>query len=91
MSISPRTYLPQLKTIRTFQSTIFSRYEEYQRSFPRREEPTPYNVFLSEIMSQQTQVARVVPKFLTFKKKVPDFVSLSQLDNKTLLSLRSGL
>lgn len=74
-----------------FQSKILTRYAENKRSLPRRDTFDQYQVFVSETMSQQTQVDRVVPKFYNFLEHVPDFESLADIDTPMLLSLWSGL
>lgn len=77
------------KNILFFQKTIFSRYAMHKRHLPRRDSFDPYKVFVSEIMLQQTQVSRVVPKFLDFIQDIPTFSALATCDIKVLLSLRS--
>ena len=69
------------------QKKILSRYAQNKRSLPWRDSFDPYHVYISETMSQQTQVVRVVPKFLQFIEQVPDFSALAQLDTPVLLSL----
>jgi A/G-specific adenine glycosylase len=51
----------------------------------------PYPVLVSEVMLQQTQVSRVIPKFLTFMESWPDIDSLAVADTVSLLQLWSGL
>ena len=85
-------YTPPMKQTPTqLQSKILTRYAENKRSLPWRDSFDPYRVYISETMSQQTQVDRVVPKFHNFIQQVPDFASLATLDTPKLLSLRSGL
>lgn len=50
-----------------------------------------YEIFISEIMLQQTQVDRVVPFFETFIKELPDWQALAQCPQPTLLKLWKGL
>ena len=42
------------------------------RALPWREEPTPYRVWVSEIMLQQTRVEAVKPYFHRFTAALPD-------------------
>lgn len=51
----------------------------------------PYKIWLSEIMLQQTQVARVIPKFEQFLKRFPDVQSLAAAPLADVLVLWSGL
>jgi A/G-specific adenine glycosylase len=60
-----------------FVSAIKSHYRESSRSFPWRETRDPYRILVSEIMLQQTQTDRVVPKYLEWLDAYPDAVSLA--------------
>ncbi len=46
-------------------------FSETKRDLPWRQDPTPYMVWISEVMLQQTQVAVVVPYFLRWMEKYP--------------------
>lgn len=61
------------------------------RQLPWRDEPTPYRVWVSEIMCQQTQVATVVPYFERFLRRFPDVRALADADESELLKLWEGL
>lgn len=58
---------------------------------PWRDHPTPYYVLVSEIMLQQTQVPRVMPKFSEFVAKFPDFGALAKADLGDVLRAWNGL
>jgi A/G-specific adenine glycosylase len=77
--------------IKAFQDFIYSFYKRNKRSFPFRENITPYKVVVSEIMLQQTQTNRVSEKFLEFIEKFPDFKSLASASIDELLSVWQGL
>lgn len=66
-------------------------YGANRRILPWREEPSPYRVWVSEIMLQQTRVEAVKPYFERFLSKLPDIRALSQADEETLLKLWEGL
>ena len=66
-------------------------YDKGRRILPWREEPTPYHVWLSEIMLQQTRVEAVKPYFERFMMKLPDIEALAEADEETLLKLWEGL
>jgi A/G-specific adenine glycosylase len=51
----------------------------------------PYKIVVSEIMLQQTQVPRVIPKFLEFIGRFPDFRTLAQAPLSDVLKTWSGL
>ncbi|MBQ7359155.1 MAG: A/G-specific adenine glycosylase [Lachnospiraceae bacterium] len=66
-------------------------YNQNRRILPWREEPTPYHVWLSEIMLQQTRVEAVKGYFERFRSKLPDIPSLANAQEDTLLKLWEGL
>ncbi len=66
-------------------------YDVERRSLPWREEPTPYRVWVSEIMLQQTRVEAVKPYFARFMQALPDIKSLAQAPEEQLLKLWEGL
>ena len=63
----------------------------HARVLPWREEPTPYRVWISEIMLQQTRVEAVKPYFERFTKELPDVQALAECDEDKLLKLWEGL
>lgn len=66
-------------------------YRAHYRSFPWREEPTPYHVWLSEIMLQQTRIEAAMPYYHRFLETVPDITSLATLPEERLMKLWEGL
>lgn len=66
-------------------------YDENRRKLPWREKPTPYRVWVSEIMLQQTRVEAVKPYFERFMERLPDIKALAEVDEETLLKLWEGL
>ncbi len=77
--------------IAAFQEQVMNWWSENKRELPWRKNSTPYNVLVSEIMLQQTQVSRVIPKFEMFLCEFPDLQSLANADQKHLLKTWSGL
>lgn len=63
----------------------------HARVLPWREEPTPYRVWVSEIMLQQTRVEAVKPYFERFTTALPDADALSVCPEDELLKLWEGL
>ena len=61
------------------------------RRLPWREESSPYHVWLSEIMLQQTRVEAVLPYYRRFLEAVPDIPSLANADDMQLAKLWEGL
>ena len=66
-------------------------YDTSKRTLPWREEPTPYHVWVSEIMLQQTRVEAVKPYYRRFMEALPDVVSLAEAKEEVLLKLWEGL
>jgi len=67
-------------------------YERSARELPWRREPRdPYGVLVSELMLQQTQVDRVVPRFEAFIARFPTLQALAQSDEAQVLEAWSGL
>lgn len=80
-----------LNKIDLFQKKIWDFYQLNKRNFAWREQITPYKVFVSEVMLQQTQTSRVVYKFEQWLQRFPDFVSLAQSSSHQVLSVWQGL
>ena len=66
-------------------------YDASRRILPWRDEPTPYHVWLSEIMLQQTRVEAVKPYYDRFVQELPDIASLAAVEEERLLKLWEGL
>jgi A/G-specific adenine glycosylase len=62
-----------------------------RRDLPWQREPTPYRVWVSEIMLQQTQVPTVIPYFERFVARFPSVGTLAAADLDEVLALWSGL
>lgn len=66
-------------------------YDEHARRLPWRSNPTPYHVWVSEIMLQQTRVEAVRAYYARFLKALPDIESLANAEEDQLLKLWEGL
>jgi len=62
-----------------------------RNNLPWRKNVSPYRVWISEIMLQQTQVKTVVPFFKRFIKKYPSLKSISNASEEEILALWTGL
>jgi A/G-specific adenine glycosylase len=62
-----------------------------QRSLPWRESPTPYRVWVSEVMLQQTQVAAVIPYFERFMARFPNIKALAAAPEEEVIKAWEGL
>ncbi len=65
--------------------------EEGQRRLPWRIEPTPYRVWVSEIMLQQTRIEAVIGYFERFMRELPTVQALAEVDPDRLMKLWEGL
>ncbi len=75
-----------------FQKKIWNFYETHRRSdLPWRKKITPYRIWVSEIMLQQTQVDRVIPFFNNWMKKFPTLQKLASAPQSEVLSAWKGL
>ena len=63
--------------LRAFQRRLLAWYRVCQRKLPWRETRDPYRILVSEIMLQQTQVDRVVPKYREFLRRYPTLKALA--------------
>ena len=66
-------------------------YAANGRDLPWRRARDPYAILVSEVMLQQTQVSRVVPKYGEFLARFPDLSALAQAPLADVLALWSGL
>lgn len=66
-------------------------YRLHVRPLPWRENPTPYRVWVSEIMLQQTRIEAVLPYFDRFMAALPDVAALAGAEEELLLKLWEGL
>lgn len=80
-----------LRKIHLFQRTIWQYYKREGRDLPWRKTTDPYQILVSEIMLQQTQVERVIEKYEQFLSAFPDFPFLAQAPLKKVLSAWQGL
>ncbi len=80
------------KKEQTFVKTVWDYYKRHGRaSLPWRKTKNPYRILVSEIMLQQTQVDRVIPKYQSFLKKFPTVQSLADASLGDVLREWQGL
>ncbi|MFV0402151.1 MAG: A/G-specific adenine glycosylase [Oscillospiraceae bacterium] len=72
-------------------SPLLEWFRENARSMPWRDSPTPYHVWISEVMLQQTRVEAVRSYFQRFVDELPDIPSLAKIPEQRLLKLWEGL
>ena len=79
------------KLLQRIPAPLLSWYDSHKRSLPWRENPTPYRVWVSEIMLQQTRVEAVREYYLRFMKELPTVEALAACEEEKLLKLWEGL
>ena len=75
-----RSLAPDPARRRRFHRSLLGWYRRYQRPLPWRRTDDPYHILVSEIMLQQTQVDRVIPKYHEFLDRYPTLESLALAD-----------
>jgi A/G-specific adenine glycosylase len=78
-------------TLKKFQQTVADYYQKFGRDLPWRHTEDPYRILVSEIMLQQTQVSRVIPKYVEFLNIFPTAQSLADATLGDALRAWSGL
>lgn len=80
-----------MNKIRTFQEKILAWYELNRRDLPWRKTEDPYEILVSELMLQQTQVPRVIIKFQTFLQAFPTAAALADASRASVIKAWAGL
>ena len=76
----------------TFSARLLAWFDEHGRkTLPWQQDRTPYRVWVSEIMLQQTQVATVIPYYERFMARFPEVTDLASAPIDDVLSLWTGL
>ena len=77
--------------VNSFRGTILKNYQSNGRTFPWRETHEPYAVLVSEMMLQQTQTIRVLPKYQAWISRFPDAQTLATAPLADVLKAWNGL
>lgn len=77
--------------ISAFRKTIWEHYARNKRDLPWRNTADPYRIWVSEVMLQQTQAERVIPKYSAFLKRFPNIRALAKAPFRDVLLLWQGL
>ncbi len=78
-------------TTRRFRQIIYRHFRENSRPLPWRATRDPYRIMVSEVMLQQTQVERVIPKYEAFLGRFPTVAALTAAPLAEVLTLWQGL
>ena len=84
-------HLEEEKIFELVPAPLLSWYERHKRDLPWRGNPTPYEVWVSEIMLQQTRVEAVKEYYARFIKALPNVEALAACAEEKLLKLWEGL
>jgi A/G-specific adenine glycosylase len=79
------------RTTSGFRTKLLGWYRRHHRKLPWRINPTPYRVWVSEVMLQQTQSKTVLSYYDRFLARFPDVQSLAKASEPELLHFWSGL
>ncbi|MEK7533227.1 MAG: hypothetical protein AAB542_02225 [Patescibacteria group bacterium] len=77
--------------VRSFHKMIFSWWKDNRRDLPWRRTRDPYRILVSEVMLQQTQVSRVLPKYNEFLAAFPDVFALANASTGDVLRIWKGM
>jgi A/G-specific adenine glycosylase len=81
-----------MQPVKNFAPRVLAWFDEHGRkSLPWQENKTPYRVWISEIMLQQTQVTTVIPYYHKFMTSFPSVETLAQAEQDEVLAHWSGL
>lgn len=75
----------------SFVRTLYNWYDQNERPLPWKEEKSPYLIWLSEIILQQTRVEQGKPYFEKFKKAFPKIEDLAKASEDEVMKLWQGL
>ncbi|MBI4132642.1 MAG: A/G-specific adenine glycosylase [Candidatus Sungbacteria bacterium] len=78
-------------TATTFQAQIRTWFRHHRRNLPWRKTENPYRILISEVMLQQTQVGRVLPKYRSFLRLFPTIEALARAPLSRVLGAWQGL
>ena len=81
----------QKKELEQILVPLLTWYAKHKRPLPWRNDPSPYHVWISEIMLQQTRIEAVIPYYERFLKELPDIAALAAVDDDQLMKLWEGL
>jgi len=79
------------EVLHQFTAFLLCFYQHHRRDLPWRTTTDPYRILVAEVMLQQTQVDRVIPKYHHFISLFPDFSTLAAASRKEVLCAWQGL
>ena len=88
MASGPHPSLPP--DVEPLQDELLDWYERSHRDFPWRQTEDPYEILVSEVMSQQTQLDRIVEPWRDFVERWPDVEALAGADRADVVAFWSA-
>jgi A/G-specific adenine glycosylase len=82
---------PQAEHVEAVQQRVLDWYAQHARDLPWRQTRDPYAVLVSEIMLQQTQVERVIPKWHAWLRQFPTLADLARASRADAIRAWQGL
>src|SRR5687768_14319789 len=90
MPLIPRD-APKSRRLRDITERLERWFHKNQRPLPWRDQYTPYRVWVSEVMLQQTRMEVVLPYFHRFVARFPDLAALAAASENDVLAAWSGM
>lgn len=87
----PPRYFPPEDHVPALQNALLDWFAVHQRALPWRNSYTPYEVWISEVMLQQTQMERGVSYFIRWMERFPDIAALAAAHEEDVLRMWEGL
>jgi A/G-specific adenine glycosylase len=78
-------------SVRTLRKRLFAWYRRHRRALPWRADPSPYRVWIAEVMLQQTRVRTMLPYYERFLRRFPSVEALADASEGDVLELWAGL
>jgi A/G-specific adenine glycosylase len=85
------TYQPDPHTIQTMQRRMLDWFAAHARDLPWRHTRNPYSILVAEMMLQQTQVDRVLPRYHAFLEEYPTLDDLAAAPSADIIRQWAGL
>jgi A/G-specific adenine glycosylase len=79
------------ESVETLQNHLLTWFAQNRRDLPWRLTRDPYQILVSEVMLQQTQVDRVIPYFERWLARFPDLTALAEAPTRDVIEIWAGL
>ena len=90
-NLSKSSWIDSESSKKTFRKSLLAWFDQQQRALPWRKNPSLYKTVVSEFMLQQTRVATMLPYYEKWMKQFPDFETLANAQEGTILKAWEGL